>query len=330
MGDVLQRAWLRRGFVACVLWPVSLLFGAIATLRRIAYRCGIFSSSHPGVPVIVVGNVTAGGSGKTPIVQAMVRHLLARGIAVGIVSRGHGRVTTGCREVHADAQARDAGDEPLLLKRSCDVPVFVAKRRIDAARALLAAYPGTQVLVCDDGLQHYALARDMEICVFDARGVGNRWLLPAGPLREPWPRAVDFVLRAGPAAGLGGYEVRRQIAGHALRGDGSRAELAALRGRPINAVAGIANPEAFFSMLRAAGLTLARAIALPDHHDFQRETFLPEGQLLCTEKDAVKLWAVRADALAVPLLTDIDPAFWQAFDARLDAKLSSPDGPQTA
>lgn len=317
MGEALQRAWLNRGAAACALWPLSVLFGAAVALRRALYRTGMLKSERAGVPVVVVGNVIAGGSGKTPIVQAIARHLKDRGVEVGIVSRGYGRRTTGCREVRADSSALDVGDEPLLLARTCGVPVFVARARVQAARALLRAYPRTQVIVCDDGLQHYALARDVEICVFDERGVGNGWLLPAGPLREPWPRAVDFVV------GPGGFAASRTLSGEAVRADGARVALGQLQG--VTAVAGIAKPAAFFGMLRDAGVGIERAIALPDHHDFSAPPDT-RGVIVCTEKDAVKLWRTRPDAWAVALQVRLDPAFWTA----LDAKLSSLDGLQTA
>jgi tetraacyldisaccharide 4'-kinase len=317
MRQALQRAWLHRGAVACALWPLSLLFGAVAAVRRALYRTGILKAHSAGVPVIVVGNVVAGGSGKTPIVQAIADHLKARGLHVGVISRGYGRATTDCREVLAASDAREVGDEPLLIARSCRVPVFVARDRIEAARALLRAHPQTQVIVSDDGLQHYALARDVEICVFDERGTGNGWLLPAGPLRERWPRKVDLVI------GADGFAVTRSLAGHALRADGARIALAQLQ--DVTALAGIAKPEAFFAMLRAAGAGVSRELALPDHFDF---TSLPalEGTLACTEKDAVKLWRTRPNAWAVPLHVRIDPAFWTA----LDAKLSSTHGSQAA
>jgi len=320
MREALQRAWLRRGALAWLLWPLSLMFGLLAALRRIAYRTRLLASERAGVPVVIIGNVIAGGSGKTPIVRAVVDHLKARGIRVGVVSRGHGRTTSDCREVRMDSLARDVGDEPLLLARSCGVPVFVAPARADAARALLHEHPGTQLIVSDDGLQHYALERDLEICVFDDRGVGNGWLLPAGPLRETWPRRVDLTLRTPGAPGIEGFVARRQLATHAWRADGTRAQLASLRGRQLRAVAGIANPEVFFDMLRKSGLTLEQTIALPDHHAFEQALDV-EGELVCTEKDAVKLWRSRPDAWAVPLEVEIADEFWRAFDQLVDAKL---------
>lgn len=331
MAGTLQRAWLRRGPLARLLWPVAAVFGAAAALRRRGYRSGLLASANVGVPVVVVGNVIAGGSGKTPVVIELANHLRARGLAVGVVSRGYGRTTTGCREILASADAAEAGDEPLLIARRCQVPVFVAADRTEAARALLAAHPATQVIVSDDGLQHHALRRDIEICVFDARGQGNGWLLPAGPLREPWPRPVDLVVLTGPAPGIPGFRAQRRLSGEARQGDGTRIELQALAGRRLAAVAGIARPEVFFDMLREAGLALEQAVALPDHYAFEKPVQHPAGcELLCTEKDAAKLWRIEPRAWMVPMTMKIEPAFWCAFDRLLDAKLSSRHGFQTA
>jgi len=330
----LVRAWQSRGLAAWALWPISLLYGALVRLRRALYRQGTLRSEHPGRPTIVVGNVIAGGAGKTPVVMALVQHLKARGLQPGVISRGYGRSTTDCREVLADSPASEVGDEPALIARSCGVPVFVDRQRITAARALLARYPATDVIVCDDGLQHLALRRDLEVCIFNDQGVGNGFLLPAGPLREPWPRAVDWVLHpdttAAPAGTAPAFALRRGLADHALRADGSRLPLPSLRGQPVHAVAAIARPEDFFAMLRAQGLTLARTSALPDHHDFtgwsDGDGATQGGQppLLCTAKDAVKLWGLRPDAVAVPLEVGLDPAFFAAVDARLAALLPRP------
>ena len=346
----LRAAWQRRGPLAVLLWPLSRLYGALAARQR---AVDASKAVRLSVPVVVVGNVIAGGAGKTPTTLAIVQHLKARGWRPGIVSRGHGRARDDCREVGPVADPQDVGDEPLLLRRRADVPVFVAPRRAEAGRTLLAAHPACDILVCDDGLQHVALARDVEICVFDARGIGNGWLLPAGPLREPWPRAVDLVLytEAPPkpvGAGLPAmaapaehefpiagkpapttFTATRHLADHALRTDGTRVPLAELRGQPLTAVAGIARPEAFFTMLRAAGLTLADTIALPDHYDFNSWSRLPDKRqgLICTEKDALKLWRHEPNALAVPLVLDVPPAFFTALDERLAAQGYHPRSP---
>ncbi|MGJ7508775.1 tetraacyldisaccharide 4'-kinase [Variovorax sp. GT1P44] len=313
---------------ARLLWPVSQLFGALAGLRRTLYRSGVLRTERVRVPVIVVGNVIAGGSGKTPVVMAIVRHLQARGIRAGVVSRGYGRKTDDCREVVDGADPRDVGDEPALIRHATGAPVFVARRRVEAAYALLDRYPDTQVIVSDDGLQHLALARDIEICVFDDRGIGNGWLLPAGLLREHWPRSCDLVIHTGERPAFDGFTVRKGLADHALGRDGTQFPLDSLIGRRLIAVAAIAKPEAFFQMLRERSLELVRCIALPDHDDFDGWTSPTDAShtLLCTEKDAAKLWRKAPDALAVPLV--FEPA--EAFFTALDAKLSSLDGHQAA
>ncbi len=340
----LQQAWLRRGALAWSLRPLSWLYGALAAAHRALYRLGLRQAQHLPVPVVVVGNVVAGGAGKTPVVIAVVEHLKACGLRPGVISRGYGRSDgSACREVRPeDTDARLTGDEPLLVARRCQVPVVVGSQRAQAGRLLLARHPKVQVLVSDDGLQHPALARDLEICVFDARGTGNGWLLPAGPLREPWPRPADLVLHpAGTAVALppGGqaFPLARRLADHAVQADGTRRPLAAFAGEPVLALAGIARPEAFFAMLRAAGVQPQRTLALADHHDFDAAPpELPPGwAVLCTEKDAVKLWRTHPQAWAVPLDVAIDPGFWTAFDGRLRAsrapsRLSSPDGSETA
>ncbi|MDE2605509.1 MAG: tetraacyldisaccharide 4'-kinase [Burkholderiales bacterium] len=324
--SVLQHAWLRRGAAARLLYPLSLLYRALVALDRGLHALGLRPRERLPVPVVVVGNVVAGGAGKTPVVLALLDHLAGRGIAAGVVSRGYGRAGSECIEVHPGDAASRTGDEPLLLRRRSGAPVFVARRRADAGRALLRAHPATRVIVSDDGLQHHGLARDIEICVFDGRGAGNGWLLPAGPLREPWPRPVDLVLVHGDPPGIAGHRMRRALAPEAVRADGSRLPLAGLRGPNLHAIAAIANPEVFFAMLRAAGVPLAATHALPDHHDFEGAAFPADATLVCTEKDAVKLWRTRPDAWAVPLQVEIPAAFWQAFDRLLDARLSSPHG----
>lgn len=336
---ILGSVWMRRGLLAWLLWPIALLFGALAALRRGMYRAGWFKVQRVPVPVVVVGNVVVGGAGKTPAVMALVRHLQARGLQVGVISRGYGRHATGCREVHDDSLISDVGDEPALIRHLTLAPVFVAARRLDAARALLARYPDTQIIVCDDGLQHLSLQRDLEICVFDDRGIGNGWLLPAGPLREPWPRAVDLVLHTGAHPAFAGFTAQRTLARHALRADGHQITLTDLaRGgtKPLLAVAAIAKPEDFFAMLRAQGLQLARTIALPDHDDF--DSWLSHEYdgytVICTEKDAVKLWQKQPEALAVPLIFSPEPAFMAKLDVllapRLNPTLSSPHGHTTS
>ncbi len=321
--------WLRRNLRSWALWPLSQLYRALIAVRTALYRAGLLRVEHAGRPVIVVGNVVAGGSGKTPVVMALVEYLKNQGLQPGVVSRGYGRTTTDCRPVLAQSSACEVGDEPLLIAKQCQVPVYVASQRAAAARSLVAQHPAVNVLVCDDGLQHLALARDIEICVFNPHGIGNGFLLPAGPLREPWPRPVDWVLyaeeappplfadadRPAPPA----FAVHRRLASYAVGADGRRTPLSALRGQPLHAVAAISQPGLFFDMLESAGLTISAREALPDHYDFDSWRRFPgKGHLLiCTEKDAVKLWQSHPDALAVPLQLTLDARFLQGLKERL-------------
>jgi tetraacyldisaccharide 4'-kinase len=334
--------WSRRGLLACLLWPISVLYGWIYALRSVLFTTGILRVERLAVPVVVVGNVVVGGAGKTPTLITLVKHLQSQGWRPGVVSRGYGRRNSALLPVGSDTAPADCGDEPALIQRATRVPVWVAARRVDAARALLAAHPGVDVLVCDDGLQHLTLGRDLAIAVFDDRGVGNGWLLPAGLLREPWPPRPgyrfqpDLVLHQrldGTAphppltqSGLPEFSASRRLADAAIGPQGERLPLEALRGQALTAVAGIARPEVFFAMLRARGLTLSHTVALPDHADSSAYAGLLDstGVLVCTEKDAVKLFAaLPADhgaVWAVPLELSPEPAFWSALDSLLPAR----------
>jgi tetraacyldisaccharide 4'-kinase len=332
----LMHAWQGRGPLACALWPLSLFYTAITTLRRWAYRHGWLHVERSAVPVIVVGNRVAGGAGKTPTVLAVVEHLRERGWRPGIVSRGHGRQGGATRHVDAQSAAQAVGDEPLLLQRRAKVPVVVGIDRAAAARALLAAHPETDCLVADDGLQHLRWARDVEIVVFDRRGAGNGWLLPAGPLRE----SIDVSARGRlllhlytdgeRSTALTGFVARRGLLGVVTldgwwRGErASHESLRALIGRPLLACAGIAQPDRFFAMLRDAGLT-CDTLGLPDHDDF---AVLPWSSsiadVVVTEKDAVKLDPARLAAerpdtrvWVAPLDFAPEPAFGRALDEAL-------------
>lgn len=279
-----------------------------------------------GIPVIVVGNVIAGGAGKTPVTQAVVAHLKAQGWQPGIISRGYGRkVKDGqdCREALPDSPASEVGDEPALLARSTGVPVFVAAKRIEAARALRRKYPQVDVIVSDDGLQHLALARDVELCVFNDEGVGNGFLLPAGPLREPWPRQVSATLYAGqppqPQGASAAFALQRSLADVAHNGLDQSIRLGELTGRQTEAVAAVARPESFFAMLADKGIRIAAQQALPDHYDFESfsRNLDKDSPLICTEKDAVKLWRKHPEAWAVPLQLQLPQAFWDLLDTEL-------------
>jgi tetraacyldisaccharide 4'-kinase len=345
MQQRLRQAWNQRGLLGCLLRPVAWVYGALAAIRRQSFRWRFQKSRGVNVPVVVVGNVVAGGSGKTPVTIALVQHLTARGWKVGVVSRGYGRASRVCIEVLPTSPIADAGDEPLLIQQKTGVPVFVSTSRFEATTALLRRHPNIQVLVCDDGLQHYGLHRDVEVCVFDDRGYGNGWLLPAGPLREHWPRALvpqagqspatSLVLHTGNSPAFAGARGHRALAHYGVRQNGERINLQSLvvpGASELWALAGISQPEEFFAMLRAQGLALDKTIALPDHYDFDSTTgrYYLDHRLICTEKDAAKLWRVAPHAIAVPLLFEIDAAFWAQFDPLLlaasRAKLSFPHG----
>ncbi|WP_310461868.1 tetraacyldisaccharide 4'-kinase [Sphaerotilus sp.] len=327
----LEAIWQHGGPAQWALRPLGGLHGVLVGLRRWLYQRGWKATVRLPCPVIVVGNRVAGGAGKTPTTLALVGALQQAGWRPGIVSRGHGSRETAARPVHAQTPAATVGDEPLLMQRRSAVPVWVGRDRADAGVALLAAHPEVNVLVCDDGLQHLRLGRSVEIVVFDERGAGNGWLLPAGPLREPIdaPAAApqQFVLynAAQPSTALPGDCATRQLAGAVdlttwwAGAPATPEQLAALRGQRVFASAGIGQPQRFFDALRDAGLALdpADTLALDDHHDHARLPW-PAGitDVVVTEKDAIKLDPQRLAAerpglrvWVVPLVLVLPPAF---------------------
>jgi tetraacyldisaccharide 4'-kinase len=297
----LERLWYHGdGAGAALLQPLGWLYALAAAARRGAYARGWARPQRVGAPVVVVGNLTVGGTGKTPLVIWLAAQLGAAQLTVGIVSRGYGRRGTGLRTVQADSDWREVGDEPVILARRTGCVTVVAADRVRAARTLVAR--GVDVIVADDGLQHLPLARDCQIVVVDgARGFGNGRLLPAGPLREPLARlaAADLVVLNGPpehaslaAAGLpAGVLSMRLTPDEARRVDGRAAPcaLGAFRGRRVHAVAGIGNPQRFFTELRAQGVEVIEH-AFPDHHPLSAAElrFGDDLPVLMTEKDAVK------------------------------------------
>jgi tetraacyldisaccharide 4'-kinase len=315
---------MRRGLAAALLFPLSLLFRGLAALRRWLYRTGVLHSTRLPVPVIVVGNIFIGGTGKTPLVIWLVEALRRAGYAPGVISRGYGASGDTLREVTAASAAREVGDEPVLIATRTGAPLFVCRNRAAAANALLQKHPGVNVIVADDGLQHYALQRDCELVLFDARGIGNGWLLPAGPLREPPSRRADFTIVNAPAIprGVAADAWRMELLGvvaEQLVDPSQRMTLAALADDPpkrILAAAGIGNPARFFDMLQAAGLCFD-AMPLPDHHDFADRPFAGTDAdiILVTEKDAVKCRQIEH--------LKSDPRLWVVpVTARIDAALA--------
>jgi len=322
----LEQQWYRITPLHLVLWPLSLAFAALAGLRRLLYRAGVLAVTRLPVPVIVAGNIGVGGTGKTPLVIWLAQLLRERGYHPGIVCRGYGGSAGTPQRAAADSNPGVVGDEAVLLARRCGCPVWAGARRAAAARALLAAHPECDALISDDGLQHYALARDVEIAVIDGeRGFGNGMLLPAGPLREPLRRLdrVDALVVNGAAlfpramlpSGRPAFEMT--LSGRTfydLRDPARQAgpeRFAALR---VHAVAGIGNPRRFFDHLRELGISFT-GDPFPDHHTFQAADIAgaDADAVLMTEKDAVKcerfgsekFWALRIDAQIDPALGEL-------------------------
>jgi tetraacyldisaccharide 4'-kinase len=330
MHQRLFKLWYEEPPGASLLQPLSWLYGGVVAARRRAYERGWARSHAAGKPVIVVGNLTVGGTGKTPLTVWLANSLRRRGFAVGLVSRGYGRQQGGLREVTWASSWREVGDEPLILHRSTGCMTVVASDRVAAARALAAH--GVQVILADDGLQHLRLRRECEIVVIDgSRGLGNGRVLPAGPLRDRAGRvrAADAVVVNGDAgsepvrglpADLAAAALRMRLAAVEARqvapceagvapgraaGSGRGQPLEAFRGSPVHAVAGIGNPQRFFADLRARGLEIIEH-AFPDHHALSAADLdFGDGlAVLMTEKDAVKcgepadrrLWYVPVEA----------------------------------
>src|SRR5688572_4774130 len=250
-----MKHWYRRGAIAWLLWPASLVFRCLVSLRRILYRLRILKSAHPGIPVIVVGNLSVGGSGKTPLTLWIAEFLKSKGWTPGIVARGYGATIPAPRAATVASDAAEVGDEPVLLARRSGCPVWVGADRLRVIAALRAAHPEVDLVVLDDGLQHYRLRRDLEIAVVDGRSLGNGFLLPAGPLREPARRLkrVDAVVvhraaRPGFAMVLAGETL------HRMTDSRDRRPAKAFTGQKVHAVAGIGDPNRFFLHLAAMGV----------------------------------------------------------------------------
>jgi tetraacyldisaccharide 4'-kinase len=313
--------WQTTSVITCLLWPIELLYKLAWFVRRTLFTLGLIRTHKLPATVIVVGNVVAGGGGKTPLTMAIVQRLTHQGHKVGVVSRGYGRSEDQILLVNAQSTADQVGDEPLLIFQKCQVPVAVGANRVAVAQQLMREHPHIGLIVCDDGLQHASLQRDIEICVMDSMGIGNGHLLPAGPLREPWPRTVDLLLHTQRRTLAEGFESTRQLSELAINGLGHSVELKALQHQAVEVVCGIAKPQAFAQMLTDRGIPIAHFHALPDHANFSNwQATQPLLTLLCTEKDAIKLWTTHPEAFAVPLQFEPEWAFWQAFDALVNAR----------
>lgn len=333
----LEKIWYGMSPWHIVLLPLGILFGVVAALRRALYRIGLLRTIRLPVPVIVVGNVSVGGTGKTPLVLWLATFLRQQGFQPGIISRGYGGRADSLAAVSVDSDSAVVGDEPLLLARKCGCPVWIGRDRVAAGKGLLQMHPGCDVLLSDDGLQHYRLGRDVEIVVVDGeRLFGNGLPLPAGPLREGVSRlrSVDAVVVNGGSLRLG-RPLRNEFGMHLegrvfynLCNPQRQVEAGDLQGKKLHAIAGIGNPQRFFAHLRGLGLAFEEH-AFPDHWAYQpRDLAYDDADaLLMTEKDAVKcagfadkrFWALAVEAVMPPI-----------FGQTILQKLRSIDGRQTA
>ena len=319
--QALHAIWQRKGLISTLMLPLSWISRAIITRKKQRYQNNAGLAYHSHLPVVVVGNIYVGGTGKTPVVIALVQALQARGWHPGIISRGYGATPgeqprTGCGQLDPAL----FGDEPALISRATQAPVAVHPKRALALQQLQKAHPEVDVIVADDGLQHLALGRDLEIVVQDGRGTGNGRVLPAGPLREPASRLEDINILitnlqpgepAPPSLNTGVRQVNMQLqpvrVEHLETGRSMDwpAWMACYKSQAISAVAAIGQPQRFFAMLQAAGLKLNQTIALPDHDAYASSPFtdLTDALILITGKDAVKcqrfqdprLWVVYAE-----------------------------------
>ncbi|MGY6039023.1 tetraacyldisaccharide 4'-kinase [Aeromonas sp. AE23HZ002T15] len=294
---MLERLWYEKSGWRWLLAPFALLFALISGVRRYGYRRGWFKAYRASVPVIVVGNISVGGNGKTPVVVWLVEQLQARGFKPGVVSRGYGgKAPHYPYRLDAQSTTAEAGDEPVLIARRCGCPVVVAPKRADAVQLL---EPEVDIIITDDGLQHYALARDLELVVVDGvRRFGNGCLLPMGPLREPMTRLkrVDAILCNGGVPARGEYPMALVAdAPRRVRDDVLASEPLP---REVDAMAGIGHPPRFFGTLTSLGYELKQSVGYADHQAFDSAELLArfaDRTLLMTEKDAVKCRAFAPD-----------------------------------
>ncbi|WP_338138752.1 tetraacyldisaccharide 4'-kinase [Snodgrassella communis] len=336
LAGLIQRHWQHpHTGLTILLWPLARIFQIIAMLRRWLYRVGLLSSKRLSCPVVVIGNIHVGGVGKTPLVATLVQALQQRQIKVGIISRGYGRSSNDTIIINACTTASEVGDEPLMLFQQTQAPIAVASTREAAGKALLQAHPNLQLLLSDDGLQHYALKRDLEIVVFPAADIGrNMDLLPNGPLREPLGRlhlADGIIFSQGDAIAMQraqqlgilktqwcGYSRLNYTDFYCLNQPQQTAQATDFAGKNCAAIAAIGRPERFFQALQTLGIELKQTIALSDHAVIKSADWPQADVIFITEKDAVKLAApLQHNIWVLPLSAQICPDLAEFIQTRL-------------
>lgn len=316
----LEASWYQPKGWSKLLLPLSGLFWLISTIRRKAFQKGIFKQHSIGVPVVVVGNITVGGNGKTPLVIYLSQFLKQQGFRPGVISRGYGgKANSYPMLVESNSDPKQCGDEPLFIKQRVNCPVMVDPDRVRGAKAL-TEQQNCNVIICDDGLQHYRLNRDLEIAVVDGqRRQGNNLLLPAGPLREgAWRlKEVDLIVLNGGSLKKHEYLMTLEPAKLVnAKFRGKTQSVSNLHGS-ISAVAGIGNPQRFFDLLKSKGVNLEQEIPFADHHQFKESDF-PDGIVLMTEKDAVKCAAFAKEKWwYLPVSATLSDEFHQVFLKKL-------------
>ncbi|WP_420935957.1 tetraacyldisaccharide 4'-kinase [Alteromonas sp. A081] len=322
--------WVKKWYsghpLVWLLAPLTLLFYCVSSFRRLLFKLGVKKAVKVNAPVIVVGNISVGGNGKTPVVLALAEYYTRNGIKVGILSRGYGGNSSFYpRKVNENDNAEEVGDEPRLLASRSGCTVVIDPVRARGAGYLVEEL-GCQLIICDDGLQHYALHRDVELVVMDDREVGSGFLLPMGPLREgKWRLAnVDAIVHNSDVVPHFEYPVSRQFSMSLqpgklinIRDRGRQVSVESLREKPVTALAGIGSPQRFFNQLKAIGVNLIASLPFPDHYHFTRDD-IPDGTVVMTEKDAVKVASYAHDGCwFLPVSARISDAFFNAIDNKL-------------
>jgi tetraacyldisaccharide 4'-kinase len=312
--EALSKIHYSKSLVSLLLLPFSAVFLLIYFVRKILYRFSFLRSFKLKIPVIVVGNITSGGTGKTPLIIYLANELKKNGYHPGIISRGYGSKSAGVIEVSQKSDVADAGDEPMLIQKHTYLPVFVSKDRVLAAKALLKKYKKTDVILSDDGIQHYRLKRDLEVLVIDGtRKFGNGYLLPAGPLREfsSKLKTVDAIVCNHKKVIDGSYLMKYK--GYFLINlkTNKKIHLSNLRLKNIHAIAGIGNPNRFFDYLKTFNIEFNSSI-FQDHYRFSKKDFrnMNDKNIIMTEKDAVKCRKFsRKNFWYLPVIAEVDSKF---------------------